>query len=45
MGSGANNTARYIGSSAGVALTLALTTAGPDAALAASAALALAGRR
>ncbi|GGR35395.1 MFS transporter [Streptomyces cinereoruber] len=43
MGSGANNTARYIGSSAGVALTLALTTAGPDAALAASAALALAG--
>ncbi|MGW3555903.1 MFS transporter [Streptomyces sp. NPDC000963] len=43
MGSGANNTARYIGSSAGVALTLALTTAGPDAALAASAALALTG--
>ncbi len=43
MGSGANNTARYIGSSAGVALTLALTTAGPDAALTASAALALTG--
>ncbi|MFE8937006.1 MFS transporter [Streptomyces sp. NPDC007872] len=43
MGSGANNTARYIGSSAGVALTLALTTAGPDAALAASAGLALTG--
>lgn len=43
MGSGANNTARYIGSSAGVALTLALATAGPDAALAASAALALTG--
>ncbi|MFF5386795.1 MFS transporter [Streptomyces sp. NPDC013012] len=43
MGSGASNTARYIGSSAGVALTLALATAGPDAALAASAALALAG--
>ncbi|MEV7670627.1 MFS transporter [Streptomyces sp. NPDC088752] len=43
MGSGANNTARYIGSSAGVALTLALTTAGPDAALAASAALSLTG--
>ncbi|WP_432059728.1 MFS transporter [Streptomyces sp. S1] len=43
MGSGANNTARYIGSSAGVSLTLALATAGPDAALAASAALALTG--
>ncbi|KOX24683.1 MFS transporter [Streptomyces sp. NRRL F-6491] len=43
MGSGANNTARYIGSSAGVALTLALATAGPDAALVASAALALTG--
>ncbi|MFB7026981.1 MULTISPECIES: MFS transporter [unclassified Streptomyces] len=43
MGSGANNTARYIGSSAGVALTLALATAGPDTALAASAALALTG--
>ncbi|MFF5453831.1 MFS transporter [Streptomyces sp. NPDC012950] len=43
MGSGANNTARYIGSSAGVSLTLALATAGPDAALAASAALAVTG--
>ncbi|MFC8584125.1 MFS transporter [Streptomyces sp. NPDC057217] len=43
MGSGANNTARYIGSSAGVSLTLALATAGPDAALTASAALALTG--
>ncbi|WP_306806374.1 MFS transporter [Streptomyces sp. SKN60] len=43
MGSGANNTARYIGSSAGVALSLALSTAGPDAALLASAALGLAG--
>ncbi|MFE5729415.1 MFS transporter [Streptomyces sp. NPDC056528] len=43
MGSGANNTARYIGSSAGVALTLALATTGPDAALSASAALALTG--
>ncbi|MFD0368751.1 MFS transporter [Streptomyces sp. NPDC127114] len=43
MGSGANNTARYIGSSAGVALTLALSTAGPDTALVASAALGLAG--
>ncbi|MFE0653048.1 MFS transporter [Streptomyces sp. NPDC059534] len=43
MGSGANNTARYIGSSAGVALTLALATAGPDTALLASAALALTG--
>ncbi|MFJ7955353.1 MFS transporter [Streptomyces sp. NPDC096319] len=43
MGSGANNTARYIGSSAGVALTLALVTTGPDTALLVSAALALAG--
>ncbi|MFF6777780.1 MFS transporter [Streptomyces sp. NPDC012637] len=43
MGSGANNTARYIGSSAGVALALALATAGPDTALVASAALGLAG--
>ncbi|MGW6415705.1 MFS transporter [Streptomyces sp. NPDC055055] len=43
MGSGANNTARYIGSSAGVALTLALVTAGPDTALLTSAALALTG--
>ncbi|MFE1550508.1 MFS transporter [Streptomyces sp. NPDC058718] len=43
MGSGANNTARYIGSAAGVALTLALTTAGPDAALLVSAGLAMSG--
>ncbi|WP_406058566.1 MFS transporter [Streptomyces sp. NBC_01077] len=43
MGSGANNTARYIGSSAGVALMLALATAGPDTAVLASAALALTG--
>ncbi|WP_128981609.1 MFS transporter [Streptomyces roseicoloratus] len=43
MGSGANNTARYIGSSAGVALALALSTAGPDTALVASAVLGLAG--
>ncbi|MET9673380.1 MFS transporter [Streptomyces sp. NPDC006482] len=43
MGSGANNTARYIGSSAGVALTLALTTTGPDTALAVSAGLSLTG--
>ncbi|KQX17215.1 MFS transporter [Streptomyces sp. Root431] len=43
MGSGANNTARYIGSAAGVALTLALTTAGADAALLVSAGLALSG--
>ncbi|MFF9198565.1 MFS transporter [Streptomyces sp. NPDC014779] len=43
MGSGANNTARYIGSSAGVALALALSTAGPYAALFASAALGLLG--
>ncbi|MEU2545368.1 MFS transporter [Streptomyces roseolus] len=43
MGSGANNTARYIGSAAGVSLMLALSAATPDAALVASAALALAG--
>ncbi|MGW6392031.1 MFS transporter [Streptomyces sp. NPDC055103] len=43
MGSGANNTARYIGSAAGVALTLALTTTGPDTALLVSAGLALTG--
>ncbi|MER5962413.1 MFS transporter [Streptomyces sp. NPDC002057] len=43
MGSGANNTARYIGSSAGVALMLALATAGADTAVLASAALALTG--
>ncbi|MEU6878531.1 MFS transporter [Streptomyces sp. NPDC046712] len=43
MGSGANNTARYIGSSAGVALTIALSTAGADTALLVSAALALVG--
>ncbi|MFE1270199.1 MFS transporter [Streptomyces sp. NPDC058758] len=43
MGSGANNTARYIGSAAGVSLMLALSAASPDTALAASAALALAG--
>ncbi|MFF0749010.1 MFS transporter [Streptomyces sp. NPDC004267] len=43
MGSGANNTARYIGSSAGVALALALSTAGADVALVVSAVLGLAG--
>ncbi|MFD4376314.1 MFS transporter [Streptomyces sp. NPDC058486] len=43
MGSGANNTARYIGSAAGVALMLALSAAGPDAPVVASAVLALAG--
>ncbi|MEV5969746.1 MFS transporter [Streptomyces sp. NPDC051921] len=43
MGSGANNTARYIGSSAGVALALALATAGPDAAVVASAVLGVTG--
>nr|WP_234312398.1 MFS transporter [Streptomyces griseus] len=43
MGSGANNTARYIGSAAGVALALALSAAGPDAPLLASAGLAVAG--
>lgn len=43
MGSGANNTARYIGSAAGVSLMMALSAATPDAALAASAVLALAG--
>ncbi|MFD7018109.1 MFS transporter [Streptomyces sp. NPDC059928] len=40
MGSGANNTARYIGSSAGVALTIALAPAGPDTVIVVSAALA-----
>ncbi|MFF9339537.1 MULTISPECIES: MFS transporter [unclassified Streptomyces] len=43
MGSGANNTARYIGSAAGVSLMLALSATAPDTALVASAALALAG--
>ncbi|MFJ2934024.1 MFS transporter [Streptomyces sp. NPDC087219] len=43
MGSGANNTARYIGSSAGVALMLALATAGPDTAILVAATLALTG--
>ncbi|MFD6760167.1 MFS transporter [Streptomyces roseolus] len=43
MGSGANNTARYIGSAAGVSLMLALSAVTPDAALVASAALAVAG--
>ncbi|MYS11437.1 MFS transporter [Streptomyces sp. SID6041] len=43
MGSGANNTARYIGSSAGVALMLALATAGPDRAVLAAATLAVTG--
>ncbi|MFD9031633.1 MFS transporter [Streptomyces sp. NPDC059567] len=43
MGSGANNTARYIGSSAGAALTIALATAGADTALLVSAALGLVG--
>ncbi|MFH9722346.1 MFS transporter [Streptomyces sp. NPDC017254] len=45
MGSGANNTARYIGSSAGVALMLALATTGtgPDTAVLVAAALALTG--
>ncbi|MEU3076956.1 MFS transporter [Streptomyces laurentii] len=43
MGSGANNTARYIGSSAGVALALALSTAGADVAAGASAVLGVAG--
>ncbi|MGW6246912.1 MFS transporter [Streptomyces roseolus] len=43
MGSGANNTARYIGSAAGVSLMLALSAVTPDAALVASAALAAAG--
>ncbi|MFF3153886.1 MFS transporter [Streptomyces sp. NPDC057910] len=40
MGSGANNTARYIGSSAGVALTIAVAPAGPNTVLVLSAALA-----
>ncbi|MFD7444631.1 MFS transporter [Streptomyces sp. NPDC059909] len=43
MGSGANNTARYIGSSAGVALTIAVATAGANAALTVSAGLSLLG--
>ncbi|MFJ2057714.1 MFS transporter [Streptomyces sp. NPDC087908] len=43
MGSGANNTARYIGSSAGVALMLALATTDPDRAVLAAAALAVTG--
>ncbi|MFF8411918.1 MFS transporter [Streptomyces omiyaensis] len=43
MGSGASNTARYIGSAAGVALMLAVSAAGPDAALVTAAALSLAG--
>ncbi|MEU2231162.1 MFS transporter [Streptomyces vietnamensis] len=43
MGSGANNTARYIGSSAGVALTLALVKTDPNTALLVSAGLAAAG--
>ncbi|MGW0779815.1 MFS transporter [Streptomyces sp. NPDC002913] len=44
MGSGANNTARYLGSSAGVALTIAVapTAAGADGAILLSAGLALA---
>lgn len=50
MGSGANNTARYIGSAAGVALTIAVSTSSPgrlaqgtDTALLVSAGLALVG--
>ncbi|NGN70038.1 MFS transporter [Streptomyces sp. A7024] len=50
MGSGANNTARYIGSAAGVALTIAVATSAPgglargaDLAFAVSAGLALVG--
>ncbi|AJF65372.1 MFS transporter [Streptomyces vietnamensis] len=43
MGSGANNTARYIGSSAGVALTLALVKTDPNTALLVSAGLAATG--
>lgn len=50
MGSGANNTARYIGSAAGVALTIAVSTSSPgrlaqgtDKALLVSAGLALVG--
>ncbi|MFI6119396.1 MFS transporter [Streptomyces sp. NPDC051064] len=44
MGSGANNTARYLGSSAGVAVTIAVATtpAGADGAVLLSAAMALA---
>ncbi|WP_329399193.1 MFS transporter [Streptomyces melanogenes] len=41
MGSGANNTARYIGSSAGVALTIAVAPAGVNTALWVSAGLAV----
>ncbi|MDR3082247.1 MAG: MFS transporter, partial [Streptomyces sp.] len=50
MGSGANNTARYIGSAAGVALTITVATVAPgqpsygaDLAFTVSACLALAG--
>ncbi|MEU5435668.1 MFS transporter [Streptomyces sp. NPDC020719] len=43
MGSGANNTARYIGSSAGVALTIAVAQTGVNATLWVSAALAVPG--
>ncbi|WP_317452165.1 MULTISPECIES: MFS transporter [unclassified Streptomyces] len=45
MGSGANNTARYVGSSSGVAVTMAVATsgAGPDTAVLVAAALALTG--
>ncbi|GAA4603070.1 MFS transporter [Actinoallomurus liliacearum] len=49
MGSGANNTARYIGASIGVAVVVAMATSGPsptrgaDVALAVCAAIALAG--
>jgi hypothetical protein len=44
MGSGANNTARYLGSSAGVAVTIAVATtpSGADAAVLVSVGLALA---
>ncbi|MGW7362344.1 MFS transporter [Streptomyces sp. NPDC054841] len=43
MGSGANNTARYIGSAAGVALMIAVSAAGTNAALIVSAGLSLLG--
>ncbi|MGW8953222.1 MFS transporter [Streptomyces sp. NPDC055709] len=43
MGSGANNTARYIGSAAGVALTIAISTAGTNTALIVSTGLSLLG--
>ncbi|MEU2430450.1 MFS transporter [Streptomyces sp. NPDC007861] len=43
MGSGANNTARYIGSATGVALTIAVATAGTDTALVVSAGMSLLG--